>query len=478
MTHTDQMRGASDGPAEGRATSTAASAARPPWITLSNGASAAEEHRPLRTGRIILQVMAAAAVVVVLVSILGAIASRNVAEREAINDAANTTDLLADAVVQPVLQDGLLTLDPAAVSALDEVIRTHVLGPTIVRVKVWTADGLVVYSDEPQAIGQTFELDAEERDVLANPMTRAEVSDLNRPENVFETGDDRLLEVYRPVWTPSGEPLLFETYSPYDTVTARTGELWRGFAGITLTSLLLLVVLLLPVLWRLLDRLRSAQTQRELLLQHAVDASAEERQRIAASLHDGVVQDLAASSFAVAGAAEQAESLGHPALATQLRGAVATVRASIGGLRSLLVDIYPPSLRTAGLATALDDLATTLRSRQVAVELDVPGDVAARLDADGERLVFRVAQECLRNVVRHSGARHVVVALERQDADVVLHVDDDGSGFDVHAVMGDPEPGHFGLRILSDLAAGAGATLQVASAPGEGTRWRLAVPTG
>jgi signal transduction histidine kinase len=430
----------------------------------------------VRTGRIVAQVIAAAAIVVVLVSILGSIASRKLAEQEAVHDAANTTDLLADAVVQPAVTDQLVARQPAAIAAFDAIIRDHVLGSAIVRVKVWTPDGMVVYSDERRVIGETFTLGKEERGVLTDPVTRAEISDLSKPENRFESGQDRLLEVYRPVWTPTGQPLLFETYSKYDVVTARTSDLWRGFAGITLTSLLLLVALLLPVLWRLVDRLRSAQTHRELLLQHAVDASAEERQRIAANLHDGVVQELAASSFAVAGAAGQARTLGAPGLADQLNGVAATVRASISGLRSLLVDIYPPSLRSAGLFTALDDLATALRARDVEVTIDVPEDVTARLSEDDERLVFRVAQECLRNTAKHAGAQHVSVNLMGQGRSVVLSIADDGRGFEPTSVLAGPEHGHFGLRILTDLAAGAGAALDVASAPGEGTRWRLSIP--
>ena len=251
MIHTGAMEGTGERPPADPAV-----VAPPEWITVASGTRGPAELPPVRTGRIVLQVVAAAAFVVVLVSVLGAVASRKVAEREAVNDAASITGLLADAVVQPALDDALVTLDPAAIVAFDAVIREHVLGPSIVRVKVWTPDGLIVYSDEPRVIGETFALGEDERDVLTNPMTRAEISDLSRPENRFETGQELLLEVYRPVWTPSGQALLFETYSPYDPVTARSGELWRGFAGITLTSLLLLVVLLVPVLWRLLDRLR------------------------------------------------------------------------------------------------------------------------------------------------------------------------------------------------------------------------------
>jgi signal transduction histidine kinase len=169
---------------------------------------------------------------------------------------------------------------------------------------------------------------------------RAEVTDLRRPENRFERGRGKLLEAYRQVRTsPSGTPLLFETYSPYDEVARRTSQMWHGFAGLMVSSLLLLAALQMPVLWRLLRRIRTGQQQREALLRRAVDASQDERRRIAGTLHDGAVQDLAASSFALAGALERAEREGTPELARQLRESAATVRGSIAGLRSLLVEI-------------------------------------------------------------------------------------------------------------------------------------------
>src|SRR5216684_8361045 len=85
-----------------------------------------------------------------------------------------------------------------------------------------------------------------------------------------------------------------------------------------------------------------------LLLRRAVDASEEERRRIAGTLHDGAVQELAGTSFTVAGAAENAAAMGQPELAAKLTTAAGAVRASIRGLRSLLVDIYPPGLTNAG----------------------------------------------------------------------------------------------------------------------------------
>lgn len=450
----------------------------PAWTTLAEGHDDTSDDPQLSLSVILLQVGVVAAVVITLVAIGGVFVSRRTAEREAVNTAAQATDLLAEAVVQPALTNDLLSDAPhAAIARLDNVVKKQVIGDSVVRIKLWTPQGRIVYSDEPRLIGQTFALAEDERNALTNPRSIAEVSNLDAPENRFERGQGKLLEVYRPVWTPSGQALLFETYTKYTTVSERSGLLWRGFAGIMVSSLLLLVVLLLPLLWALLDRIRRGQRQREALLQRAVDASTQERERIAGTLHDGVVQELAATSFAVTAAAEQAASVGEPALADRLRTAADTVRGSIGGLRSLLVDIYPPSLGSSGLAAALTDLVTTLRSRDVEVQLDLPpADAELGLDSAGEQLVFRVAQECLRNAARHAAARTVEVRLTADGGPVVLDVCDDGVGFDLEAAREVSTEGHFGLRVVSDLARQAGATLQVATAPGEGTRWRLEVP--
>jgi signal transduction histidine kinase len=449
--------------------------ARVPWLRLSGTQARTPPDRPVRPRTVVIQVIAGTLAVVIGVAVAGAFASRRVAEREAVTDAAHTTDMIARQVVQPAITNGLVSGNPAALSAIGRVVRQQVLSPSLVRVKLWTATGRIVYSDEPRLIGKKFPLGSDERASLARPVVHAEVSDLQRPENRYERGRGKLLEVYRPVWTPSGQPLLFETYSPYSLVTQRTSQLWRGFAGITISSLLILVVLLLPVLWRLLKRITRAQSQREVLLQRAVDASEEERQRIAGTLHDGPVQELAATSFVVAGAAEKAADSGQPELAEMLTAAAGAVRASIQGLRSLLVDIYPPSLTSAGLVPALTDLTEVLAARNIATHLSLAEDAAARLGPAQQQLVFRIARECLRNAARHAGARNVEVRLFRDGHSNVVEIYDDGTGFDPALALDNPEDGHFGLRILTDLAVNAGADLLLATAPGAGCRWRLEV---
>src|SRR5204862_328573 len=83
-------------------------------------------------------------------------------------------------------------------------VRRQVLTPSVVRVKLWTAAGRIVYSDEPRLIGQRFPLGSQDRAALTGHAGHAEVADLQRPENRFERGFGKLLQVDRPVWTPSG----------------------------------------------------------------------------------------------------------------------------------------------------------------------------------------------------------------------------------------------------------------------------------
>ena len=450
--------------------------APPDWVTIASpaaGAARRSDGRPVPLRRVVIQLGAAAIVVLCLVAIAGSIVSRRTAESQSVHEAAELTDVLGASVVQPVLTDAMANNPAAASAALDGVVRSRVLSDSVVRVKVWTPQGRIIYSDESRLVGMSFPLDDSALAVLATPQTRAEVSDLRAPENRFERSQGKLLEVYRPVWTPSGAPLLFETYFRYDTVKDRASELWRGFVGIMLSSLGVIFVLLLPLVWTLFAKIRRGQAQREALMQRALDASLEERQRIAATLHDGAVQELAAASFAVAGGAETAASRGDAALAAELRDAAGAVRTSMGGLRSLLVDIYPPALRSAGLPAALRDLVATMAGRGPAVVLDVDDDAAAALLPDEQEAVFRIAQELLRNVVHHARAEHVSVSLKRQGASVQLTVADDGVGFDPSQTA---TADHFGLRLITDLATAIGADLRLRTAPRHRTTWRLSVP--
>ncbi|WP_270352905.1 sensor histidine kinase [Microbacterium testaceum] len=449
-------------------------ASPPSWEVLVAAPSPHAPARRLSTRAVLVRLAAGLAAVIVAVAALAGFGAQWLAEREAVNDAAQVTNVLAEAVVRPVLSDALAAGDPAAVAAFDVAVRGQILGDDVVRVKIWSPEGRVLYADEPQLIGRTFALEEAQREALDAPATRAAVSDLSEDENVFESAP-RLLEVYRPMWAPGGQQVLFEVYYPYAPVAARSAELWRGFTGVTLSSLLLLVVLTAPIVWTLLRQLRGAETRRAELLQRAVDASDAERRRIAGSLHDGPVQELVATSYGAESAAVDADRRGDAEAASRMREVAGSVRGNVRVLRSLLVDIYPESLGAAGLAPALRDLAATAHARGVTVNLDL-GASLDHLSEAHERLLYRVAQETLRNAATHAAPCTVSLSTARVDGAVELQVADNGPGFDPALLHRAPSDGHLGTRVLRDLAVDAGAELSLATAPGRGTRWRLRVP--
>ncbi|HEX6723708.1 MAG TPA: ATP-binding protein, partial [Gaiella sp.] len=355
--------------------------------------------------------------------------------------------------------------------AVDRIVQERVLGERVVRVKLWAPDGRIVYSDEPRLIGTRFPLDADKLDVLRTGATKASLSDLAGPENRYERGQGDLYEVYLPIRAPDGTPLLFETYQRRSAVASTGRRIWMPFAALLLGSLALLWLVQVPLAWRLDRRLRRTQAEREALLVHAVEASADERRRIAAELHDGPVQDLAGISYSLSAAAQTETS---PVAQATLREAAAGTRDSMRQLRSLLVEIHPPNLRASGLEAALADLLAPLQARGVVTELAVGPELG--LDGDSEQIVYRAAAEALRNVQRHAGAHRVAVGVERGGAGVRLEVTDDGAGFAPAERERRREEGHVGLSLLEELATRAGGRVDVRSAPGEGTTFALELP--
>ena len=337
------------------------------------------------------------------------------------------------------------------------------------RVKIWDANGTIVYSDEPRLIGEQFELPDDKLDVFATGQSQAEVSDLDGPENRFEV-EAKLLEVYSPISTVEGTPLLFETYFRYDAVTDVGRRLWGQFAPVALGALLALQLVQLPFAWRMAAQLRSGQEEREELLRRALEASDAERRRIASDLHDGVVQDLTGVSLGLAALGRQA-----PIEAEQVTAASAAIRNSVKSLRSLLVEIYPPNLAEEGLESAVSDLLSGLPAHGLTTELAVDlQDLDPHPETAG--LVYRVVQEAVRNVLSHAAASAVRVEIGVTDHGVAVSVDDNGKGFTVDEMADRSRDGHVGLRSLGGLLADVGGTFDVLSDPETGTRVAAIVP--
>ena len=399
------------------------------------------------------------------------LALRGLGNAEALRDARQFATLAGQGIVEPTVAPGLLRGEPEAIAAVDRIVQERVLGERVVRVKLWARDGRIVYSDEPRLIGARFPLEAEKLDVLRSGATNASLTDLSGPENRYERGQGDLYEVYLPIRAPDGTPLLFETYQRRSAVASTGRRIWMPFAALMLGSLVLLWLVQVPLAWRLDRRLRRSQAEREALLVRAVEASDDERRRIAADLHDGPVQHLAGISYSLSAAAQ---TEGSTAARETLRQAAAGTRDSMRRLRSLLVEIHPPNLRASGLEAALADLLAPLRARGAETSLTV--DSALALDEGAERIVYRAAAEALRNVERHAAANRVAVDVEERDEGVRLVVVDDGVGFGPGDRERRREEGHVGLSLLEELVARAGGRLAVRSAPGDGTTFELELP--
>lgn len=236
-------------------------------------------------------------------------------------------------------------------------------------------------------------------------------------------------------------------------------------------SLLVAVALLAGMLGLYPQSVRAeqlVQQERVVLLRQALEASESERRRIARDLHDSAVQDLAAVSFSLAGTSRRLSGEGQDDLASLLDQAAATTRETMAGLRSLIVDIYPPNLHKEGIETALADLCATARSRGLKVDFEVTPGLS--MSEQAAATTYRIAQEAVRNALRHARATALAVSLVQDSGMVQLEVADDGRGFDRTHESG---AGHLGLRLLSDLAREVGGRLEIRSRPGQGAVVRL-----
>jgi signal transduction histidine kinase len=424
-------------------------------------------------GRSIALFMAAGLVTVAVIGAVGA----EILQRLAIDEARrNARELaLADArSLEPYFTDAAAAGDPTALSALDSAVRLRVISGRVVRVKLWAADGRVLYSDATSLIGRRFTLRADEADALRTGRVEAELSDLTLPENRLEQPYDPVFEVFLGVRTASGQPMLFEMYHRFDAVAADSRTLLRSFAPALVGGLLTLWLAQLPLALGLSRRLRARDERERELLVRAIESSSQERRRIAADLHDTVVQGLAGTSLGLAGLAQEAREAEVPDLAATVDGHAADLRQWVRELRTMVVSIAPAGLSEHGLLASLDDVASTLRSRGVDVTLDAPADLS--LSRSAEALLFRTAQEGVRNIAKHAGAQHVAVAVSASAGRARLTITDDGAGFAPHTRDQRQAQGHLGLYLLEELARDCRGSLAVTSTPGQGTTLVLELP--
>jgi two-component system sensor histidine kinase DegS len=214
-----------------------------------------------------------------------------------------------------------------------------------------------------------------------------------------------------------------------------------------------------------------------------LEAQEGERARLAEEIHDGPAQALANVSFQVEIIERMLER--DPAgAAEELRAMRRTLDRELRKMRSFIHELRPSVDDEGGLASALADSVERLTTDAgIGVTLDLQASEAA-LDLDGRTAVLRVAQEALRNVGKHAGARHVIVATYQEPPDGrpaggwVLEVRDDGQGFSVDEVLERSARRHFGLRFMRERARLVDGDLEILSDGVSGTTVRLRLEPG
>jgi len=199
-------------------------------------------------------------------------------------------------------------------------------------------------------------------------------------------------------------------------------------------------------------------------------AEEEERRRLGRELHDETAQSLLVLRLQM----EMLEREAPSEMRLKLQGLRESLEDNIGELRRVIAALSPALLERLGLAPAIRQLAERFRKRYP-VELRTRVlDQALPVSEQVAEAVYRIAQEALQNVLRHSQATHVNLLLRIADRLVKLSVVDNGVGFDADGVAG--RPMSFGLLGMRERASLVGGALQIRSAPGKGTAVVLEVP--
>lgn len=477
---------------------------------------------------------------------------------------------------------------------LDTFVQPAIESGAVVRVKLWSPDGTVVYSDERDLIGRSFEIDEDFESMLA-PMSH--LADLEADENEFETPlADELLETYVPVLDGVEVVAVWEVYRPIDDfLTAVSSTRWMAFFTVGAGLLLLGVFLastygsLITVaqrgrqraearsddLNRLLeltkigseqhdsgeiaassvsylrselgaecvrlvgldaggrdlvlaqsgacgwldgglvrpgdvgdpvirgDRdlrlevwgtpttttrdvdhlllgaleeirlglqkaayyedLEANRRQLEAVMDALVSAQDDERRRLVADIHDGLAQDLYRVLFGIRGCLEAEPGDVH----SELVGLERMVAESSAQLRSILAAIHPTIAEDVGLLASLRTLADQMQSQYgLDVVLDLPRQADPGIEAT--LAAYRIAQESLTNVAKHSDGARAVLSVRRNEGGLLMTIEDHGRGLD-GATDG------LGMWLMRERAARVGGSIEV-SDTGHGVRVAVHFP--
>ena len=303
-------------------------------------------------------------VAIAVIVVGGFFALRKVAIEEAERDTRERVQARRGSSSRPACATASCAATPRRSGGSTTSSLGKILGGSVVRVKLWTRDGTILYSDEPALIGQRFALGEDELELFETGGAEAELSDLAEPENRYERPQGKLLEAHTVIRTPDGTPVLFEIYQRFSSVSAsgraaaaraRAAADRRPARARALPGAARLVAGAAPA-----ARPRGARgAARE--RGRGVDAASAAGSRPTCTTASCRTSPASRSGSRRSPTTPSAAATrgGRARCATRRR----TLRQGVRDLRTLLVEIHPPNLASAGLRRRAQRPAQPARGR-------------------------------------------------------------------------------------------------------------------
>ena len=350
---------------------------------------------------------------------------------------------------------------------LENNIEFSLLGGETVRVKLWTADGTVVYSDDTRLVGSRFELSpAAERALSGTPTF--EFSDHSEPSHEFERSSVEVMEFFAPVHGRDGVTIgVFEVEQRADALNASLSDVRRNVwlaIGTGISVLGIFMAALAVSAAQVLDRRRR---QAEQLLGSLFHAQEDERRRTVGALHDDVGQPLFRLLYGLEGS-RAALAPDHPAQ-PELERLTDLTRDIDRTLRGELRTLHRGVDEDLGLASSIEQIVdTAMAETDLMIDLEI-GDVdGSSLGKAAKIALVHAAREAIINIRKHANATNAEVELGSTAHDVVVSIRDDGTGARA--------PEGLGLVTARERLEAIGGKLNVTSTRGRGTLFRAMVP--
>ena len=219
--------------------------------------------------------------------------------------------------------------------------------------------------------------------------------------------------------------------------------------------------------------IHSTADKLQALTRRMVDLQESERRDIARELHDRVGQTLTAMRINMDMIRERLKDHDDNVIRGRNADSLELIDSVFKAVENVMYELRPPMIDECGLVAPLQWYSKRFAER-TGIHVDVRGSETSRLDPGVELALFRIAQEALNNVVRHSRAQNVGIELSEAGSQAVLSIEDDGVGFD-GPEQGLERPG-YGMITMRERAEGVGGTFTACSKPGRGARLTVTVP--